>query len=271
MAWISVHEDITGGKLRELSKNLGCSQNESIGILVRLWLWCINNADKYGRIIGASMEDIAEILNIGRSKEIEPEDIVKSLIECDWLEIIDGTLYVHDWEEWQEPLYTFKERKEKDKIRKRNERAAAKAARKEVEEKQAEAPAPIPELKADGQDITQETVPATTAKKGRTEYPENFEEFWKVYPRHEGKGEAYKKYKARLKDGYSEKELITAAENYARRCAAEHTEVKYIKHAKTFLSDSTPFIDFLPKQRSDQTGGQADRYTGDGGKLLPSS
>ena len=45
MAWISVHEDIIGGKLRELSKSLGCSQNESIGILIRLWLWCINNAE----------------------------------------------------------------------------------------------------------------------------------------------------------------------------------------------------------------------------------
>ena len=76
MAWISVHEDIIGGKLRELSKSLGCSQNESIGILIRLWLWCINNADKDGRIIGANQDDLAEILNIGKSKEIEADDIV---------------------------------------------------------------------------------------------------------------------------------------------------------------------------------------------------
>ena len=52
-----------------------------------------------------------------------------------------------------------------------------------------------------------------------------------------------------MNDGYAEQELIMAAENYARRCATEHTEVKYIKHAKTFLSDSTPFIDYLPKTR----------------------
>ena len=106
MAWISVHEDIIGGKLRELSKSLGCSQNESIGILIRLWLWCINNADKDGRIIGANEDDLAEILNIGKSKDIEADDIVKSLIECNWLESVDDTLYIHDWEEWQEPLYT---------------------------------------------------------------------------------------------------------------------------------------------------------------------
>ena len=75
MAWISVHEDIIGGKLRELSKTLECSQNESIGILIRLWLWCINNADKDGRIIGANEDDLAEILNIGKSKDIEADDI----------------------------------------------------------------------------------------------------------------------------------------------------------------------------------------------------
>lgn len=271
MAWISVHEDITGGKLRELSKHIGCSQNESIGILIRLWLWCINNADKYGRIIGANIDDIAEILNVGRNKEIEPEDIVKSLIECNWLEVIDGTLYVHDWEEWQEPLYTFKERKEKDRIRKRNERAAAKAARKATEEKETAVPTPAPEAKAVKQDITQSAEPVESAgKRSKTEYPVNFEEFWKAYPRHEGKGEAYKKYKARQKDGYSEEELITAAENYARRCAAEHTQVRYIKHAKTFLSDSMPFVDFLPKQRGGQDK-QSGGYGGSSDDFLPTS
>lgn len=88
-----------------------------------------------------------------------------------------------------------------------------------------------------------------------------------MYPRKEGKGEAYKKYKARLNDGYTEQELIMAAENYARRCATEHTEIKYIKHAKTFLSDSTPFLDYLPKARD--TAPAPAQYNGIDG--LPSS
>lgn len=237
MAWISVHEDIIGGKLRELSKSLGCSQNESIGILIRLWLWCINNADKDGRIIGANEDDLAEILNIGKSKDIEAIDIVKSLIECSWLELVDDTLYIHDWEEWQEPLYTFKERREKDRLRKKSERAAARAANSKTVQEMETEPEPQQQAKPD------------KPKRGKNDYTENFEAFWNIYPRKEGKGEAYKKYMARLKDGYSEQELITAAENYARRCVNEHTEVKYIKHAKTFLSDSTPFLDYLPKAR----------------------
>ena len=269
MAWISVHEKVIGPKLRHLAKSLGCSQNEALGILVRLWLWAINETDRDGSLKCVDESDLTIILANGLSESISADDVIKALTESEWLEYENGIFYIHDWEDWQKQWYQLQDAREQNNRRQREYRQRHRNAG--AKEKQAEAPAPIPELKADGQDITQETVPATTAKKGRTEYPENFEEFWKVYPRHEGKGEAYKKYKARLKDGYSEKELISAAGNYARRCAAEHTEVKYIKHAKTFLSDSTPFIDFLPKQRSDQTGGQADRYTGDGGKLLPSS
>lgn len=258
MAWISVHEDIIGGKLRELSKSLGCSQNESIGILIRLWLWCINNADKDGRIIGANEDDLAEILNIGKSKDIEADDIVKSLIECNWLESVDDTLYIHDWEEWQEPLYTFKERRERDRIRKKNERAAARVSAK-VES--------APELTAEQKEPEQQTPKPEKPKRGKLDYSENFEAFWNTYPRKEGKGEAYKKYKARLNDGYTEQELIMAAENYARRCATERTEIKYIKHAKTFLSDSTPFLDYLPKARD--TAQAPAQYNGIDG--LPSS
>ena len=57
------------------------------------------------------------------------------------------------------------------------------------------------------------------------EYSKAFEEFWKAYPRKIGKGEAYKKYKARLNDGWSKAELLEAAKNYAGRVARERTEV----------------------------------------------
>lgn len=39
---------------------------------------------------------------------------------------------------------------------------------------------------------------------------------------------------------------MEAARAYAEKTQREHTDPVYIKHAKTFLSDSTPFIDFLP-------------------------
>jgi len=85
-------------------------------------------------------------------------------------------------------------------------------------------------------------------EKKAKEYPKDFEEFWKTYPRHADKGQAYMKYKARIKDGFSPEELLTAARNYAEKCRRDRTEDKYIKHGKTFLGENTPFMDYLPKE-----------------------
>ena len=78
-------------------------------------------------------------------------------------------------------------------------------------------------------------------------YSVNFDALWKEYPRKIDKASAYKCYQARLKDGYSEEELMQAVKNYSKECEAEKREQKYIKHAKTFLGTSTPFVDYLPK------------------------
>lgn len=271
MAWISVHEKVIGPKLRHLAKSLGCSQNEALGVLVRLWLWSINETDRDGSLKCVDESDLAIVLANGLSESISANDVVKALTESEWLEYENGIFYIHDWQDWQKQWYQLQDAREQNNRRQREYRQKRRSAGAEEKQAEASTPASMPELKADSQGIVQEAASAATTKKGKTEYPTNFEAFWKVYPRHEGKGEAYKKYKARLKDGYSEEELITAAGNYARRCEAEHTEVKYIKHAKTFLSDSTPFVDFLPKQRIEQPGRQTDGYTSDDGELLPSS
>ena len=80
-------------------------------------------------------------------------------------------------------------------------------------------------------------------------YSVHFEEFWGNYPRKKEKSRAYKCYMARLNDGYSEEELLTACKNYARECEKEKTEQRYIKHGSTFLSDSMPFLDYLKMER----------------------
>lgn len=89
----------------------------------------------------------------------------------------------------------------------------------------------------------------TDIKPVRNTYNMCFEEFWKNYPRKKEKSRAYKCYQARLNDGYSEEELLTACKNYARECEKEKTEQRYIKHGSTFLSDSMPFLDYLKMER----------------------
>lgn len=245
MAWISVHEQVMGGKLRSLAKEIGCSQNEALGLLVRFWLWGINNADKEGRIIGADKYDIAEVLTIGIDGRYSPEKAVDALVSTNWIDIDDG-LYIHDWEEWQEQWYKAIEVRERNAARKREERmrkrignVPASASAEAQPQEGMEDVLPSPRL----------IIPHEEERKSSssTAYSKDFEEFWSVYPRKIGKGDAYKKYQTRLKDGWSPSELLTAAKNYADACARKKTEKDYIKHPKTFLSDTTPFADYIPK------------------------
>ena len=113
----------------------------------------------------------------------------------------------------------------------------------------------VPE-KFQGGDITE---PQIRIDKNRIDkrdiYSVHFEDFWKEYPRKKEKAKAYKCYQARLKDGFSEAELLSAARAYAKECKEKHTEEKYIKHCATFLSSSTPFMDYL-KQEGENDGEQ---------------
>lgn len=88
----------------------------------------------------------------------------------------------------------------------------------------------------------------------RNDYPDGFNAFWNAYPRKKGKAEAYAKYQARLNDGYSPDEIVTAAKAYAQECVRERTEEKYIKLPKTFLGPATPFVDYLRTGEPDNSG-----------------
>lgn len=57
MAWVKVYEAVIGPKLRTLANDIGCSQNEALGVLVRLWVWGIRNVNAAGEIIGGSEAD----------------------------------------------------------------------------------------------------------------------------------------------------------------------------------------------------------------------
>ena len=253
MAWISVHEQVIGGKLRELAKYIGCSQNEALGILIRFWLWGINNADKYGKITGADRTDVADVLVAGLSKDLDAESVVESLIESEWIDCEGDDLYIHDWEEWQEQWYKAIEARKSNAERQ-------KKWRDKKRQEAAPVPAPAPPDPEQKPGENPEEKPEKKQKPAGSGSSSGFEIFWKVYPRKVGKGDAYKKYKARLNDGYSEEALLQAAENYAAKCVRERTEEKFIKHAKTFLSDTLPFTDYIREEKR-----QAEAAPGDDG------
>jgi len=134
LAWISVHDHVVGGKLRSLAKAIGCSQKEALGILVSLWLWGLNNADRTGKLKSCERSDIAEELSKGLSDGLNPSNIVASLIEQKWIdEDPDKILYLHDWDSWQEQWYKFLRTKEYDAKRKREARAREREETQEPE------------------------------------------------------------------------------------------------------------------------------------------
>lgn len=133
MAWISVHEEIIGKKSRRLSKNLGCSQAEAIGILNIIWLWGLNNAEQSGEISDASLNDIADAIPAGMvSQGLDPITIINTMVETHWIDDINGTLYLHDWDHWQEQWYKCISRRAYDADQKRKKRS------REKEEKERE-------------------------------------------------------------------------------------------------------------------------------------
>ena len=134
MAWISVHESIMGTKLRSLSKRLGCSQNEALGILIRLWLWCIKSADRYGEIKDVIREDVEDVLTIGKSNDLDQEDIVQALIDNDWIRFEGDVLFIQDWEEWQKQWYLAEDMREYNNRRQREYRKRQREKEKENKE-----------------------------------------------------------------------------------------------------------------------------------------
>lgn len=249
MAWVSVHEKLIGPKLRELAKEIGTSQNEAIGILIRMWLWALNEADTAGALKYVDGDDIKGVLANGLVKDTDTETVLNGLISTGWLEMVDGSYYIHDWEDWQKQWYRLQDVKEKNKIRQQKFRDNHRGEK---------AKKPTPK-----QTVEDNEEPEKTEKKS-SGYTKDFEEFWQIYPRKVGKGEAYKKYKARLNDGFSEAELLEAATNYARKCASEHTEEKYIKHGKTFLSEATPFTDYISSRQEAKATAYPTGYQDDG-------
>lgn len=84
----------------------------------------------------------------------------------------------------------------------------------------------------------------------KMKYSKDFEMLWEIYPRKIDKGQAYKKYEARLRDGYSPEELIRAVRNYKEQCDKQKTDQRFIKHAKTFFGDALPFTDYIAQPQA---------------------
>ena len=122
MAWVSIHEQLRDHpKTRRLASLLGTNRHEAIGILVCLWLWGIDNADRDGIIIDADENDIADgVMSRGQSAG----HLVDCLVKSGWIDRKEegGQLCLHDWDVWRDDWFQYLDKKAKDAERKRSVR-----------------------------------------------------------------------------------------------------------------------------------------------------
>ena len=93
---------------------------------------------------------------------------------------------------------------------------------------------------------TQMKTPIERYKYKKNNYTCEFESFWFEYPRKKEKAKAFKVWNARLREGHTADEMITAAKNYATECVGR--DEKYIKHGSTFIGPDKPFLEYIEKR-----------------------
>lgn len=207
-------------------------------ILMKLYLRSLKDDGKlmYKNRIPYSPDILATVC---RHQVGTVEKALETFEKLGLIEILDnGAIYMADIQNFIGQSSTEADRQREYYNRIKNEKKLV-AAQQDEEEQAAELP--------QEESKTEPELPAGPKKK-TSNYSTDFERFWSVYPRKADKGQAYRKYCARIRDGFSPDELYQAAVNYSASCKSNRTEEKFIKHGKTFLGDSTPFIDFLPKK-----------------------
>lgn len=146
MAWISVHQDVDGTKLRRLYKAIGCSKFEALGILNFLWFWGLKNADETGMAQDADL-DVLGCYLVGSSENpsFDAGLVTDALVETGWIDMDEHGFRIHDWDVWQEQWYKLQRTRKYDAERKRKayqQEKTGKAPAPVVQpEKQPEAPA----------------------------------------------------------------------------------------------------------------------------------
>lgn len=76
-------------------------------------------------------------------------------------------------------------------------------------------------------------------------YPDEFEDFWSLYPRRLGKKRAFSLWERRIKQDATQEDLMQAVQNYAEYCEEKKLEPEYIKHPSTFLSNKLDYEDWI--------------------------
>jgi|TARA_R110002020_G_scaffold273457_5_gene488639 hypothetical protein len=126
MTWLKIESGLMRHpKVGWLSKALGVNRNETVGLLVHLWAWCLDYAED-GELSKYTSDDIAFHLGYNQQAALIQTDIMQALIDTGFVDQDGDRLTLHDWSDHQGSLIAARE-----KNRERQRRYAAR--KREVE------------------------------------------------------------------------------------------------------------------------------------------
>jgi hypothetical protein len=80
-------------KFRKLARSLGVSRFEALGVTVALWNLC-DEKYPFGTLAGLDAESLADSIGIDH---IDPDDLLKALVDAGLIDNADDGLVVHGW------------------------------------------------------------------------------------------------------------------------------------------------------------------------------
>lgn len=98
---ICVKEQILDIAAMNVARQLHCSQNEAIGLIVRYWMWNVKVMDSNGNVPYTSREEVADVLIRGKCDAYTAEEAVDALISTKLISKENGMLQAADWMRWQ--------------------------------------------------------------------------------------------------------------------------------------------------------------------------
>jgi len=101
---------------------------------------------------------------------------------------------------------------------------------------------------------------ATSKKRSKVSYDEQFDVVWKLYPRHVNKAGAYKAFCALLKKGVKYDDLLAAVKQYAAQRLGQ--DEKYTLYAATFFGPNERWADYSAK------ADEVENYVPDGAEMV---
>lgn len=229
---VNVESSIAGShKLTTLSRLLGVSPSEALGLLVRLWLWAAEFAPN-GKLRQLPLQGIADAIGFGG----EGEALFARLCEAGWLDSIEGGYIIHEWRK-HSGRSVSKQRERRDYMR----------AYREKKRQGGVEPEAVP--------IQEAPPPATKPKPEKAkavllpELEEAFTQFWMAYPRKIEKGKArqtWGKLFAKVKDAEKAIPILSKIADEIERIDAElqrkavavgkDEALRFVKHPTTFLN-----------------------------------